>query len=120
LERLVEGHALCRDDVHEGTALKPREDGLVEGLGVDLLAQDQSAAWPAERLVGGRGHEVTVRHGARVLSGSNHPRDVGDVGHDQGPSVAPDRPDPLEVEDPGIGRRAADDQLRPVLLRERF
>ena len=39
------------------------------------------AARPAQRLVGGGGHELGVRHRARVQARRDQARDVGDVGH---------------------------------------
>ena len=120
LQRLEERHRLGRDDVDEGTALHPREHDAVERLALALLAQDQSAAGTSKRLVGRGGHEVAVRHRARMQAGGDQPGDVGDVRHHLGVHRARDGADALEIDDPGVCRGAAHDQLRAMLGGEPF
>src|SRR5690606_29993407 len=55
LQRLLEGHRLGGDDVHQRAALRAREYQALQFL-LDLgigLGQDQAAAGAAQRLVGG-------------------------------------------------------------------
>src|SRR5207247_10740025 len=82
--RELEPDRLARDDVHQRPTLDAREDGLVdlgaEGrldhrevrlvdrLGQLLAAEDQPAPSPAQRLVGGRGHDVGVGEWARMYA----------------------------------------------------
>ena len=52
--RDLEAGRLGGDRVQERAALHPREDGLVDRLGVLLLAEDEPGARAGERLVGRR------------------------------------------------------------------
>ncbi len=79
--------------------------------------EDHPAARAAERLVRRRGHQVGVRERARVDIGGDETGDVGHIDEQDGADVLGDRRHPLEVPEPRIGRRAADDQLRPDVLR---
>ena len=81
--RLLEAHRLGGDHVHQRSALHAREDRPVDRLGVDVAAQDQAAARPAQRLVGGGGDEVGVRHRVGVQPGRHQPGDVRHVDHQQ-------------------------------------
>ena len=61
LQRFVEGDRLGRDDVHQGSALKAREDRRVDLLGDGfVVGQDHAAARAAQGLVGGRGDDMGV------------------------------------------------------------
>src|SRR5687767_366664 len=59
--RDLEAGSLRRDRVLEGAALHAWENGLVDGLGPLLRAEDEPAARPGERLVRRRRDEVTMR-----------------------------------------------------------
>ena len=66
LERLAERHRLGGDHVLERSALRAGEDRLVDRLGVLGLAEDESAARAAQRLVRGGRDDVGVRHRRRM------------------------------------------------------
>ena len=83
LQRFAEGDRLGGDDVHQRAALHAGEDGRVDLLLPVLLAQDETAARAAQRLVRRRGDEVGERHRADVLARGHQPRDVGHVHHEQ-------------------------------------
>ena len=118
LEGLGEGHRLGGDGVHERPALDPGEDRLVDGLGPVAATQDDPAAGAAEGLVGRRRHEMAVGHRRRVKTRGHQPGDVGDVGHEQRTGLIGDGAQTGEIDDPRIGRGAADDELGLVLDRE--
>ena len=134
----LEGDGLARDDLHERTALDAREGGPVDGRGQRSIRspvldhwervrvepgpqrpsrEDHPAARAAERLVRRRGHQVGVRERARVDIGGDETGDVGHIDEQDGADVLGDRRHPLEIPEPRIRRRAADDQLRPDVLR---
>ena len=115
LQRLAEGDRLRRDDVHERPALHAGEDGRVDLVGPLLLAEDEAAARPAQRLVRGAGHEVGVRHRVGVELRRDQPGDVGHVDHEQRPDLLADLGELGEVEHPRVGAGPGDDQLRLVL-----
>jgi hypothetical protein len=118
LQRLSERHGFCRNDVDERPALKAGEHDLVEFLGVGRLAQDQTGPRTTQRLVGRGRDEIAVGHRAGVVAGGHQSGDVGHVRHDLGAAPSRDRRDPLEVDHARIRGRAADDQLRSMLVRE--
>ena len=117
LQGLAEGGGLGGDGMHQRPALEARE-----GRGVDLLAdvvavrQDHAAATGAQGLVRGRGDDMGMRQRARVHTGGDQAREMGHVDHEVGAHRVGDLAEAREVEDPRIGRAAADDQLRLVLL----
>ena len=96
-------------------ALDRREGRRVDGRRELLAAEDQSAARPAERLVGRRRHEVGVRERRGMDAGRDEARDMGHVDEEQRPDAVGDRRHPLEVDDPRIRRGAGDDELGPDL-----
>ena len=114
LGRLVEAHRLGGDDVHQRAALHAGEDGLVDGLGVLLPAEDRPAPGAPHRLVGGEGDDVGVRHRGGVGPAGDQPGDVGGVDDQQGADLVGDGPEGREVDDPGVGGGAGDDRLRPL------
>ena len=79
--------------------------------------EDEPAAGPAERLVGGGRHEVGMRERRRVDAGGDEPGDVGHVDEQAGPDAVGDRGQALEVEDPRVHARAGDEELRAHLAR---
>ena len=98
-ERLAERDGLRGDDVHERAALQVREHRLVDGL-PDLLAhRDHDAgARPAQRLVGGGGHDVGDADGLRVHAGGDQAGEVRHVDHQLGADLVGDLAERREVE----------------------
>ena len=116
LQRLAEAHGLGRDDMLQRAALGTRENSLVDGLGVLLLAQDQAAAGAAQRFVGGGCHHVGIGHGVRVQASGHKPRDVRHIHHKQRAVFPGDLRDAFKINGAGVGRSARDDHLGLVLL----
>ena len=88
-------------------------------LRVLLAAEDESRARPGERLVRRRGDEVAVLDGIRVQSRRDEPGEVGHVAEEERADLVRDLAEAPGLDRARIRRAAADDQLRPVLLRER-
>ena len=114
-----EARRLGGDDVVQRAALHPREDRAVDRLRVLLAAQDEPRPRPGERLVRRRGDEVAVRHRARVDPGRDEAREVGHVAEKERADLVGNLAEAPRLYGPRIGGAATDDQLRPVLLRER-
>ncbi len=53
-----------------------------------------------------------------MFSRHDQPGDVGDIGHHQCLDRVGDLPDPLEIDDPGVGRSTTDDEPGAMLLGE--
>src|SRR5262249_58639072 len=83
-----------------------------------VLGQDDPAAGAAEGLVGGGGDDVRVRHRGGVQAGGDQPGEVGHVDHQVGVHRVGDAAELGEVQLPGVGRPAGDDQLWAVLIGE--
>ena len=116
LGRQLERHRLGGDHVLQRAALLAGEDRGVDLLGdAGVVGQDDPAARAAERLVRGGGDDVGVRHRVGVQPGRDQAGEVGHVHHQVGADQVGDPAELGEVELPGVGRPAGDDQLRPVL-----
>ncbi|KAF5045747.1 hypothetical protein DSECCO2_478110 [anaerobic digester metagenome] len=98
--------------MHQRAALHPREDGLVDCLGILLAAHDGAAAGAAQGLVRCRRHDVDDPHRGVVVSGRAESGDVGDVGHAPRADGIGDFLEGFEVDLARVGARAADDHLR--------
>ena len=114
----LEARRLRRDHVHQRPALHPREDGAVDRLRVLLAAEDEARARAGERLVRRRGDDVAVLDRVRMQAGRDEAGEVGHVAHQQRVDLVRDLAELGRVDRARIRGAAADDQLRPVLLRE--
>ena len=90
---------------------------LAQGL---VVAEDQAPSGAAQGLVGGGGDHVGVRQRARVDAGRDQSREMRHVHVQVRPHLVGDAAEALEVDDPGVGRAARDDQPGLVLARERL
>ena len=98
------------------STLAAGEHGLVELLAeLGIAAEDQAAAGAAQGLVGGGGHHVAMGHGVGVHARRHQAGDVGHIGQQVGAHLIGDGAEALEIDRAGVGRVAADDQLRLVL-----
>ena len=114
-----EAGRLRRDRVLERPALQPREDRAVDRRGVLLAAEDEPGARAGERLVRRRGDDVAVDHRVRVQPRGDEAREVRHVAQQQRADLVGDLAELPRLDRPRVRGAAADDQLRPVLLRER-
>src|SRR4051812_4916380 len=112
---LPQRHRLGSDAVFQGAALHHREHGLVDGLGVFGLAEDDGSAGAPEGLVGGERHDVRVRHRRRIRAAGHEPDEVTGVDHHERADLVGDPAERLEVDGPGIRRESGKDDLRAVL-----
>ena len=102
--------------MHERAALRAGEDGVVDALAELFLAQDDGAARAAQRLVGGRRHDVCVGYGRGVHTSGNQAADVRDVDHEVRADLVGDVAELLPVDEARIGACAGDDDLRRAFL----
>ena len=120
-ERLAEADGFGGDGVHKRPALRVGKDGAVDGAAPLLVAQDERAARPAQRLVRRARHHCGVGQGRRVRSGGDEPGDMGHIHHQRRADLLRDFGEPREVYGARVGREARDDDLRhalPRLLRD--
>jgi len=111
---LAQRHGLRGDHVLERSTLQPREHLLVHVLREPLLAQDQTAPRAPQRLVGGGRDDLRVRHGRGMDSRGHETRDVGHVHDEDGAHLVGDAPERREVDHPGVGGRATDQEARAL------
>ena len=111
LQRLAQAHGLGGDNVHQRAALGAGEDGLVNSLGVLLLAEDHAAPGASQGLVGGSGNHVGVGHRVLMDPRRHQPGDVGHIHHELSPAGAGDLPELSEVDSPGIGAGPGHNEL---------
>ena len=81
LGRFFKTYRLCRDYMLQRSALRTRKDCFVDGFGVFLLAENQAASRSSQSFMGSAGHNIRVFYRIRMMSGSDKPRDVGHVHH---------------------------------------
>ena len=115
---LVQRDRLGGDHVHQGTALVAREDRTVDRLRILLAEQDHAAPRAAQRLVGGGGDEVGVRHGRGMKACGHQAGEVRHVGEHGGPDLVGDGTEGREVEGARVGRVTHHDHLRPRAARQ--
>ena len=113
----LQRNGLGRDDVHQRPALEPWEDGLVDLLAQVRAREDESAARAAQRLVGGRGHQVGVRERAGMQACRDQAGDVRHVDDQVCVYRLGDLRHPLEVDDARVGAGTGDDHPWPDLGR---
>ena len=102
------------------TTLGARENGLVKPLReVGIAAEDESTPGTAQGFMGGGGDDITVRNGAWVNTGSHQTSNVCHVRQEVSTHLISNGSESSEIDDPWVGRIAADDQLGLVLQRQR-
>ena len=110
--RNLEGDSLCRDDVHERSALLAREDVGVDLLGKVLLGQDEARARATKRLVHGGGHNIGVRHRGGVQTGGHEAREVRHIRPQVRADLIGDGAKSLEVDGARVGGPTSNNHLR--------
>ncbi len=119
---LAKGNGLRGNDVHVRSSLHSREDSFVDLLR-NLLTfsyHNHAAAWTAEGLVGGHGHDIkTVIKRILSHSTSNKAGDVGNVRHCVRSNFARNINKLLVIKFATIGGKAREDNLWLMLKRGR-
>ena len=75
----LHGNGLRSDYVHQRSALLPWEDVGIDLLGILLLGQNHAGAWATQGFVHGGGHDISVRHRARVQAGGHEASEVSHI-----------------------------------------
>jgi len=105
--------------MHQGAALQSGEHAGVQLLvHILVIAEDHAAARAAQRLVGRRGHHMGIRQRARMKTGGHEPGEMGHIDHEIGADGIRDLAETRKIDDPRIGGRARDDQLRLMFFGE--
>ncbi len=105
--------------MHQRATLQAREHRGVDLFRqVLLVGQDDAAARPAQGLVGGGRHHMGVRKRAWVHAARHQAGEMRHVDHQIGADLVGNLPEPLEIDEPRIGRAARDDHLGPLLAGE--
>ena len=119
--------------MHERTALRAREDRGVDLLGKGdglrftgggillgdlVLAEDQTAARTAKRLVRGGGDDIGIGNGVHVNAGGDKTGNVSHVDHEVSADGIGDLAELGKIDRAGIGGGAGKDHLGLALLRD--
>ena len=115
---LAEADRLAGDHVHQRPSLEAGENRRVDLLGSLLGAENDPASRAAQSLVGGAGDVIRHRDRVGMETGGDQAGDVGHVDKKDRADLASDLGDPVEVDRPGVGAGAGEDQLRLVLSGE--
>ena len=107
--------ALAAITCSSGPPCWPGNTAVLIFLAYSVVGQDDAAARAAEGLVRGGGDDVGVRHRVRVQPGGDQAGEVRHVHHQVGAHRVGDPAELGEVQLPGVGGPAGDDQLGPVL-----
>ncbi len=94
---LLEADCLGGNGVHQGAALKPWKDLLVQFLCILGLAEHHAATRTAKGFMRGRGNKIGVGNRTGMHAGGNQACNVGHIHHEQGPHAVGDFAKPLEV-----------------------
>lgn len=104
--------------MHKRSALSTGENRFIYLLCVALAAKDKSAARSAKRFVRGGGNYVRVRHGARVKSRRDEPRDMRHIDHKYRAHFVRYFAETLEIDDSRVSACARENELGLVFERE--
>ena len=115
----LERNSLRGNDVLQRATLLSGENRGVDLLGdVGVVGQDHTTARAAKGLVGGARDDVGVRHRVGVKTRGHQAGEMRHVHHQVGAHQVRDTAELGEVQLPGVGGPAGDDQLRLVLNRQ--
>src|SRR5204862_8033731 len=107
-------YGTCSYYVLKRAALKSVDYQLVHVLGVRLQTENQAAARTAQRLVRRGGDDLRVRHRRRVNARRHETGEVRNIDHEDGPDLVGDAPEGGEVDHPGVGAAAPDQDPGPL------
>src|SRR5690606_17069647 len=112
----LECNSLTSDHVDQWAALNAGENSRVDGFFVFGLHHDDATTRTAQRLVSGRRHKVSVRHGVGIGTTRNQTSVVGNIHHQQGAVFVSDTCHAFKVDAQGVSRSTTHDQLGLVLF----
>src|ERR1041384_7514917 len=115
LQRLLETDRLCRNHMHERTALDARERLGIDFLRVFLFAHNQPAARTAQRFVRRSGYKISVLDRTRMFARDNQAGNMCNVGEKIRPNFTSDLAHALEINDARISAGANRDHLGLML-----
>ena len=115
----LEARRLRGDHMVERPALHAREHRAIDRLRVLLATQDEPRTRAGEGLVRRRRDEVAVLDRVRLQPRGDEPGEMSHVAEEQRADLVSDLAEAPGLDRARVRRAAADDQLRPMLLRER-
>ena len=105
--------------MHQRPTLQAGEDRGVELLcQLLVVGESEARARPAQRLVRGRGDDVGVRKRTGMRSAGDEAGEMRHVDEEFSANLVGNFAEAAEIDEPGIGRSAGDDDFWPVLARE--
>ena len=113
----LHSNGLGSDHVHQRSALLAREDVGIDLLGIILLGQNHAGARATQGLMHGGGHDIRVRHWARVQASSNEASKVGHIYPQVSADLISNFTEGREIHGSRVSRPAADNDLRLFLQR---
>src|SRR5207245_9948311 len=116
----VKADGLGGDDVNQRPTLHSGKNYLVDGGGVFLFAENHSGTGSAQRLVGRRSHDLSMRHGRWMHAACNQSSEVRHVHQVKCADFVSNLTHASEVNDSRIGATTADDQLGTLALGKFF
>ncbi len=111
---LLQGDRLSGDDMHQGAALEPGKEVLVENRRIGLLTHDHAATGTPEGFVGCGGDELGVRDRRGMEFGGDESGGMRDVRHEDRPDLFGDLFECGKIESPGVGTPTNHNHLRFV------
>ena len=105
---------------HERAALRARKHQRTQAL-LDLgigARQDHAATRASQRLMGGRGGDVSNRHRVRIQVHGTEPGNVCHVDQQVSANVVGDLAKARKIDDPRVRGKPGDDQLGTMFLRK--
>ena len=117
LQRLAKRHCLGRNDVHQRPSLKARKQGRIHFLADgSIIAQDHTAARPAQSLVRGAGNYMGVRQGARMSADRDQASDMRHVNMEIGVDGVSNGPKNRKINLTRISRRPCNNKGGTMLF----
>ena len=92
------------------------ENSAIHVAGEILVAKDHASASAPQSLVSSRGDQLGMAHRRRVLPCGDQTGDVSNIRHENRVHFVGDLAEPVELDGARVRGRAADDDLRTVLL----
>ena len=114
----LEARRFGSDHMVERPALHAGEHRAIDRLSVLLATQDEPRTRAGEGLVRGRRDEVAVLDRVRLQPRGDEPGEMSHVAEEQRADLVSDLAEAPGLDRARVRRTAADDQLRPMLLRE--
>ena len=106
-QRLLKGHRLGGDDMHQRSTLETGEDRAVDLLLPGFITQDETATRPTQGLVCGARHDMRMADRGWVKPRNHQPCNVCNIGKQHSVDLVRNLSEASEVDRAGISGRPA-------------